>query len=360
MTFDASDLRGREWDDGIDATVRFAVVGLGGFAREVALPALAGADYCEPTVLVSGSPDVADDLASDYDARVVDYEGYEDGVADEEYDAVYVATPNALHRDHVEAAAALGKDVVCEKPLAATADDAAATVEACREADVRLMTAYRMQLDPVVRHLRDAHAGLVGDTVQLSGDFSDPAIDESSGPDQWRLDGELAGGGALMDLGVYLLNTARFLLDADPVAASAETSGDGPFDEVEEHVAFQLSFPDDVTASFTANYSGYPDDRLTIDGAEGRLELADAFQPRRSRHVTLETAELRHEVDTPRNDEMRAQFDYFAHALRTGGEIDPDGRDGLRDVRAMEAIYEAAETGRRVEIDYEERFADEI
>ena len=143
----------RDWDTRPDGTVRLAVVGVGGFARGVVLPSIADADYVEPTVLVSGSPDT-EAVAEDRGCDLIGYDAYADGALADAYDAVYVATPNALHLPHAETAAGLGKAVICEKPLEATAGRAERLVAACDDAGVTLMTAYRMQTDPVMRRLR--------------------------------------------------------------------------------------------------------------------------------------------------------------------------------------------------------------
>lgn len=351
MRLDAfEDLAHRDWDTGAGGTVRFAVVGLGGFARNVALPALADADYCEATALVTGSPDVGERVAADVGTEaVLPYDEYAGGEAASAYDAVYVATPNALHPDHAVAAAELGKDVLCEKPLAATVEGAARIVEACDDAGVRLMTAYRMQAHPVVRRMRAfVEGGGIGDPVQLHGGFVFPVLSGSRGPDHWRLDPDLAGGGALVDVGVYPLNTARYLLDGEPTAVQAFSTGEGPFEAVDERVAFDLRFGERTTASFTASFSGHADSRLSVVGEAGRLSLANAFSPGAERRLVVETADSRATFDCPVVDEVREEFDYFAHAALTGGEIEPDGADGLRDVELMARTYEAAASGGRV------------
>ncbi|KTG10303.1 oxidoreductase [Haloprofundus marisrubri] len=345
----------RDWDSGADGTVRFAIVGVGGFARKAALPALADADYAEATVLVTSSPEKVEDAAENHDIdHVLTYDEYHDGAATDAYDAVYVVTPNALHPEAIETAAEHDKAVLSEKPLAATVEGAERAVDACESADVPLMTAYRMQFDPVVRRLREyIRDGGIGDTLQLDGGFAFDVMGGSRGPDQWRLDAELAGGGALMDVGVYPLNTARYLVDADPVAVTATMRGEGVFADVDEHIAFQLEFPDGVTASFTAGFSGYTKSHLSIRGTEGHVELSgSAFGTEDPRRVTVHRNRVRTVVDGPGTSEIREEFDYFAHAVLTGEEIGPDGEEGLRDVRVTTAAYEAAETGERVEIRY--------
>ena len=133
--------------------IRIAVIGLGWFARDRALPAIENATLCEATVLVSGSPEKALAVADQFEAdHVITYDEFHEGRVVDAYDAVYVATPNALHLEYAETAASLGKHVLVEKPLETTVERAERLVDACDRAGVTLMTAYRLQLEPTVRH----------------------------------------------------------------------------------------------------------------------------------------------------------------------------------------------------------------
>jgi predicted dehydrogenase len=340
----------RDWDTHPDGQVRMAVVGLGNYGRTVSVPAIERSDYCAFTVGVSGTPETRRAVADEYGVRTVDYEAYAEGVATDAYDAVYVATPNRLHLPHVETAASHGKAVICEKPLEVSADRARRLVETCEDATVTLMTAYRMQTDPVVRRLREAvAAGDLGTVTRAFGTFSYDVLGGSRGPDQWRLDADLAGGGALMDVGVYPLNTTRYLLDVDPVAVQGETRQSGPVDEVDEHVDFQVQFPDTV-GNFAATLTGRSKAVLALHGTAGTVRLREAFQPRRERTLVVETDAGRAVFEAVGLDETREEFDYFAHCLLTGESPEPDGRDGLADVETMLAVYEAAQSGRRVPV----------
>jgi len=348
-----------------DVTTRIATVGCGNYARSVSIPAMKRGEYAAPTVVVSGDPEKRARLADEFGVTAIGYDEYDAGVASDEYDAVYVATPNRLHLPHVETAADHGKHVVCEKPLEATVERAERLVAACDDAGVRLMTAYRMQTDPVMRRLREfVAAGGIGDLQRASGDFTFPVLGGDAGPDQWRLDGRLAGGGALYDVGVYPLNTARFLAGDDPVAVSATTrSPDPAFDEVDQHVDFRVEFGaadgvgdgdadgiDGWIGNFSASFSGHPNTSLELLGSDGRVAVRSAFQPGADREVTVETGEGTVELADAGADETVEEFDYFAHAAATGGDIDPDGTDGLVDMRALAAAQESARTGRRVEL----------
>ncbi|MEF8780054.1 MAG: D-xylose 1-dehydrogenase Gfo6 [Haloferacaceae archaeon] len=343
----------RDWDADPDGRVRMAVVGLGNYARNVSLPAIARSDYCVPTVVVSGTESSRVETAREYDAVGLTYAEYAEGVAADEYDAVYVATPNRKHLPHVETAAEHGKDVISEKPLEATAERARRTVHVCEDAGVTLMTAYRMQADPAVRRFREfLRTGGIGDPIRLFGNFSFDVLGGSRGPDQWRLDAELAGGGALMDVGVYPLNTARFLLDADPVSVWGSTRSGDPFGDVDEHVDFGVQFPG-AMGNFAASFSGHSNATLSVLGTGGRVALENAFGVEADRRLRVETYGRTVELEGFGRDETVEEFDYFAHCLLTGDRPEPDGRDGLVDVETAMAVYEAAEKRRVVTVDDE-------
>ncbi|MFB6135908.1 MAG: D-xylose 1-dehydrogenase Gfo6 [Halobacteriaceae archaeon] len=343
----------RDWDTGPTGTVRLAVVGLGWFARDEALPSLPACDYVDATATVSGSKEKARAVAEEADADVaLTYEEFHEGVHADAYDAVYVATPNALHLPHVEAAADLGKHVIVEKPLEASADRAAAVVDACESAGVTLMTAYRLQTHPLHRRLRDLLAdGFVGDVAQVEGAFTFPMLAGGGDPDQWRLDADLAGGGSLYDVGVYPLNTTRFLLDRDPVAVRGTLSSPHEgFEGVDEHAAFVLEFEDGAQAVCRSSYGAYGENATTVAGDEGSIRVEDAYG-----HLTDRTVVLERDGRTVRHEDLYAnelteQFDYFAHAVLTDATPEPDGADGRFDVRVLEAVRESAASGGRVEL----------
>ena len=346
--------RRRDWErETPDGTVRLAVVGVGGFARERALPGIEAGEYCETTLLVSGSTERTRAVAEEFDVpNVVDYDDFLDGAFAEAYDAVYVATPNALHGRYATAAAERGKHVICEKPLETTTDRARSVVDACEAAGVTLMTAYRLQAEPTVRRTRELiRADDIGDVVQVHGRFSNPLL-ANADPSTWRLDADLAGGGALVDLGVYPLNTTRFVLDEDPISISALTrSSGGPFDEVDEHVTFDLEFRTDAVASCSASFNAHAASRLDIIGTDGLISISAPFGGVVPQDLVVETGEMCMEYTGPPTDEVREEFDYFGYCVLTETTPGPDGWDGLEDVRIIEAAYEAAESGRLVSLE---------
>ncbi|WP_435102907.1 D-xylose 1-dehydrogenase Gfo6 [Halarchaeum sp. P4] len=347
----------RDWDDGADGTLRIALVGLGWFARDEALPAIADCDYADVTATVSGSAEKAREVADEAKAdTALTYDEFHAGDGADAYDAVYVATPNALHLEYVETAADLDKDVICEKPMEATVERAEAMVEACEDADVTLMVAYRMQTDPVIRRVRElVDDGFVGDVTQATGAFTFPMFaGDGADPDQWRLDPELAGGGSLYDIGVYPLNTLRFVLDADPTSVQASlTSPDEQFDGpvIDEHAAFLLEFDGGAQALCRSSYGSFGESSLRVDGNEGSIRVENAFNPGAERTVVLERGGRRSRHDGLGSNELTEQFDYFAYCCLTGETPTADGEHGLRDMYALKGVQTSAADGRRVTLD---------
>lgn len=363
----------RDWQtETFEESLRFAVVGLGGFATGDALPALAAADFCDPTVAVSGSPEKAATVAEEFGLdRTVSYDEFHDGVAAEQYDAVYVCTPHATHGDFVESAAERGTPVVCEKPLAATAEGARAVAETVEEAGIPFMVAYRMQFGPATRRMREAVAsGAIGDPVHVHANFSFPLYDDPDADhDVWRLDESVSGGMALVDVGLYPLNTTRFLLDADPDRVYARTRSEhAAYADVDEHVAFHLEFPGvdtgtdqssrtdarsaPVDAVCTAGAQTFDTNHLRITGTEGEIVAEPYFHEGRQMAVEFRGEGFTERFEFEDTDRVREQFDYFAHQVLAGEPIGPDAEHGRRDMEAVAALYDSAERGEAVVLAY--------
>ena len=341
----------RDWQtlppDDVDDPVRVAVVGLGWFAREWALPGIARSAFTEATVVTDIDPDAVASAAADRDVHGVTPETFRNGDAADEYDAVYVATPNATHLEYVAAAADQGKAVLCEKPLEATVDRARRLVAACDDAGVPLMVGYRMQTDPAARRLRDlVDAGVAGDVIHVHATMSQTMLGELGGDhDQWRLDPELSGGCAVMDIGIYPLNTIRFALGADPIRVSGRTRTDhDAFAGVDEHATYRLEFPGGVDALCTVSQNAQHASRLELAGTDARLILDPAFYEREDRGFAVVRDGTRVDVDFEQVHQVEEEFAYFGHQLLTGEPFSPDGDHALVDMRALDAIYESAAT----------------
>lgn len=345
-------LEQRDWQTATDGVVRFAVIGLGWWTVDKAIPALADVETCETTVAVSGSKSKAEQVATDHESieQGITYDEFHDGVAAEAYDAVYVCSPNALHLQYAETAAEFGKAVLCEKPMEASVERAEQLVDACE--DVPLMIGYRMQTAPEIRRARELiREGAIGRPVYALGNNSQRLLDIDDDYDQWRLTPDLVGRGvSVTDIGIYPLNTARFLLDADPVSAQAfMDSQHEAFDDVpDERAAFTLALDDGTYVACTASQHAQSSTSLRIIGTEGELYVEPAFHM--ETEIRLTRGSTTADLSTPQGNQMEELFAYFADGVISGEPIGPDGEHALRDLRAIEAIYDAAESGERTKI----------
>ncbi|WP_416841776.1 D-xylose 1-dehydrogenase Gfo6 [Haloferax sp. DFSO52] len=351
-----TDYERQDWKTAAEGTVRFALIGLGWWTTDLAMPAIEAAEHCETTVLVSSSSEKAGRIADNHDVpNAITYDEYHEGAASDEYDAVYVCTPNAFHLDYAETAAEFGKAVLCEKPMEATVQRAERLVDACEENDVPLMVAYRMHTDPAVRRARELiRDGFIGEPVSVYGNNSQPILEMIPDPNQWRLNPDLTGyGSSVMDLGIYSINTTRFLLDADPVAVHARmTSSHEAFSDVpDERSSAMFRFEDDVHMTTTSSQNAQDDTHLKITGTDGQIELTPAFHGTCTLHLSRGELNVTVEhdgIDAQR--EMREEFEYFANRVLSGEEIYADGDHGLTDMRILAAMYESAERDELVEL----------
>ena len=337
-----------------DQRVGFAVLGLGRLALEEILPAFGLTKRARLVALVSGTPDKARLVARQHGVAPEAVYGYGDWdriKADPAIQAVYIVTPNGLHREATLAAAAAGKHVLCEKPMATNSADCQAMIDACAAAGRHLMIAYRCQYEPFNRAVqamvRDKRYGaaLLYDAVNTQN---------MAAPAQWRFDKALAGGGALPDIGLYCLNGIRFLTGEEPLEVwgrTYSTPGDERFRQVEEQVSFTLRFPSGLVAQCAASYGLHENRRLGIGMPGAAIAFDNAFAYTGHR-LQVAHRDGQDEAVVDRRIGAKNQFaleiDHMADCVATGRKPRTPGEEGLADQRIMEAIYRSAETGQPV------------
>jgi xylose dehydrogenase (NAD/NADP) len=345
----------RDWQTTTRGTVRLAVIGLGWWTVDRTIPAIGESELCEVTVAVSGSADKATEVADQFEtiSHAITYEAFHDGDARDAYDAIYICSPNALHLPYAETAADLGKAIFCEKPMEASVGRAEQMTAVAEDAEVPLLIGYRMHTEPAIRRARELiRDGAVGQPVQALGNNSQSLLAINADPEQWRLDTALAGlGTSVTDIGIYPLNTVRFLLDADPVAATATMDSDHEAfaDMPDERAAFTLSMDDGTLVACTTSQNAQSSTSLRIIGTEGEIHIEPAFHM--ETELQLVRGEATVDLSTPQVNQMTEILTYFADRVLSGESIGPDGRHGLVDMRTIEAIYEAAESGATIEIE---------
>lgn len=326
--------------------VGFALVGLGSYALNQIAPNLADTQRACLAGLVSGNPDKAQEVARAYgidQQHVYSYDTFDQIADDDAIDVAYIILPNALHREWTERAFAAGKHVLCEKPMAGTAEACESMIEAGQQAGKKLMIGYRAQYDPYnLRAIEAVQSGEIGAPQLVVGTHGF----RLGSADQWRAKEELAAGGSLYDIGIYSLNGARYLLGEEPVSIQAryrEGSGN-PDITVEEGVEWIMDFPSKAVANCSSSYMVGSANQIHVEGTEGEVRL-DPATSYYARNLYIDNEAGRQEVVIPNTNQFAAMLDEMAAAVQEDRTPKTPGEEGLRDVRIMQAIYEAAETG---------------
>jgi len=328
--------------------VRYAVIGLGHIAQRAVLPAFAHAENSELVALVTGSPDKDGQLSRRYRVNAYTYDNLENAIDREKVDAVYIATPNSLHREHTERAARSGSHVLCEKPMAASERDCEAMIDVTHQNKVKLMIAYRLHFHDANLHAVEvARSGVLGDLRYFTSVFG-IRVDG----DNIRLKKDL-GGGTLFDIGIYCINAARYLFRSEPVEVTSLTAKNAEkrFSEVEEMCGAIMRFPQERLAIFTCSFGSAKIGYYSLVGTKGHLRLENAYEYRDEAKcmLTIE-GERTEKVFTP-NDQFASELIYFSDCILNDRAPEPSGQEGLADVRAINAIYESSRTGRTVQVE---------
>lgn len=328
-------------------TIRYAVIGLGHIAQVAVLPAFAHTKNSALAALVSGDPEKLEQLGRKYDvAATYLYDDLDQCLHSPEVDAVYVALPNELHYECCLRAAAAGKHILCEKPLAVTVHDAEEMLAAAERNGVKLMTAYRLHFEPANLAAIDAvRSGKIGEVRYFSSTFSYQVTD----PHNIRLRAE-RGGGPLYDIGVYCVNAARYLLGDEPeeVMAFAANSGDRRFKEVEESAAALLKFPGGRLASFVVSFGAAESARYEIVGTKGSIALDPAYEYSMALEATFKRGEKEREKKFPHTDQFAGEIEEFSRVILRDREPEPNAREGIADLRIVAALLDSAASGRAV------------
>lgn len=324
----------------------WCIVGLGVISMEHFMPALTSSKTGKITALVSGHREKAEKQAAMYNVpspSIYSYDNFDDIRNNKEIDAVYIALPNSMHAEYTIRAAKAGKHVLCEKPMATSIADCKAMIEACQKHHVRLMIAYRCQYNTLhLKAMELVRSGQIGQVQAIEAAFG---FNIKQG--QWRLNKKMAGGGPLMDVGIYCLNASRYLTGEEPDDIKANSSvidHDGRFNEVEENDGWTLKFPSGILASCNTTYGGDGMNFFRVHGSKGMVEMDPAFNYD-GMHLRAHLADGQ-TIDQPEEQHDPIDFtreaDYFANCVWNNQEPKTDGQEGLRDISLMSQIYQSA------------------
>ena len=327
----------------------FAPVGLGTISG-IFMRAAAPSQIIKITGLVTGHPDTkGKQIGQKYnvpDSSVYTYDTFEHIRDNKDIDAVYIGLPNSMHCDYTVRAAEAGKHVLCEKPMAISSAECRKMIDACKRANVKLMIGYRVHYDPIHQQaLELVRSGAIGELQAFEGSFG-----FNAGPNQWRLTRKYAGGGSLMDVGIYPLNEARWFVGEEPISFTAIPSTkdhtSGRFAEMEQTLDFSVKFPSGVVGTFASSYGADMPGFIRIHGDRGSLQISPAYNYG-GVHLTSLSGRQRVDASSPQGDDVyqfRLEGEHFAHCVRTNTTPSTPGEEGLKDLLVMESIYKAAGT----------------
>lgn len=325
-----------------------ALVGLGYYSRDLLAPALQETEHAYLAGIVTGTPEKAKTWREQYkipEKNIYNYDNF-DRIADNpDIDVVYIVLPNSMHKEYTIRAAKAGKHVFCEKPMAVTASDCQEMIDACRNNDVKLAIGYRMQHEPhtreLMRYAKEQTFGAIRMITAGAGwRWGDPG-------DHWKSK-KAYGGGAMMDMGVYSLQAARYCTGEEPVAVAAQQYIRRPeaFDGVDEFTSFQLKFPSGILANLHTSL-GVQMNYLQVSADHGwyRVDPFSAYSG-----VTVESS--KGPISLVAGNQQARQMDDDCLAIINGKDMMVPGEEGLRDIKIVEAIRQSvAEGGRWIELD---------
>lgn len=329
--------------------IGYAAIGLGRISK-LFMAGVQNSSNSRITALVSGHPAKAEMYAEQYGipkSSIYNYENMDELKHNKDVQATYIGLPNSMHAEYTIRSAKAGKNVLCEKPMAVSVAECEAMIAACKQANVKLMIAYRLHYEPsnlrAVQLIRDGSIGKV-QSIQATYGFN-------CGAGEWRLDKAMAGGGPLMDVGIYCLNATRYLTGEEPVEFSAyaySDPNDPRFRTVEENLNWVTKFPSGILASCNTTYGGMMDGYFHVVGAHGWVEMKPAYNydGLHLRAASFKPGEKPQILDEPSADKNPIHFtreaDHFSQCILQNKESTSPGEEGLRDMKYIAEIYRSA------------------
>ncbi|MEO5893415.1 MAG: Gfo/Idh/MocA family oxidoreductase [Ferruginibacter sp.] len=328
--------------------LNIALCGLGRYAGYLA-EGLEITTCCRLAGIVTGTPEKAVTWGKKYNIpgkNIYNYQNFDEIVNNKDIDLVYVVLPNALHKEYVIRAAEAGKHVIVEKPMAITAADCQEMIDACKKAKVQLAVGYRLHYEPHHLEIKRLGQQKVFGQVRLIEVSLGYRLDGQN-PADWHLKKAISGGGPLMNLGVYCVQSSRYVLGEEPTSVTAQfapVTNQQLFSEVEEAITWQLNFPSGAVCTSTTSYTSNID-RFYASADQGFFELSPAVSYGPFRGKTSKG-----EINFPDTNQQAVQLDEIGKVLLQNEQLPGHitGEEGLKDMKILQAIYKAAGTGGRV------------
>ncbi len=325
--------------------IRYAIVGLGDIAQEDMMPGVQHTGNSVTTALITSDPLKAKVLGEKYDVNnTFSYEQFEQALGSGSFDAIYLATPNWRHAEFIVPALKAGIHVLVEKPLEVSTQKCQEILEAEKNSTAKLMVAYRLHFEPATLDtIEKIRSGELGTVHLFSSNFA-----QMVDPTNHRAhNGNLAG--PVFDMGPYPVNAARYVFGDEPtevVSAVASKHAESGFDQsFADTVAITLRFPGERLAQFNVSYYGNPTNSLLAIGTKGSVQLDPAYMFGKSLQQVTAIGEKKTEETFKNTDHFGGEMQYFSNCILQNIDPEPDGEEGFADVRVLEGILQAIESG---------------
>ncbi|MGN6639645.1 MAG: Gfo/Idh/MocA family protein [Mucilaginibacter sp.] len=330
-----------------DKKLGIALVGLGSYATGQLAPALQHTQTCYLAGIVTGHPAKAETWKKQYnipDKNIYNYQTFDQIRNNPDIDIIYVVLPVSMHKEYTIRAAQAGKHVICEKPMALNAQECREMIAACEKANRLLSIGYRLHFEPhnlEVMRLGQKHVYGKVTSIDTGNGFT-----YRGDPNAWRLKKAMAGGGGLMDMGIYSIQGTRYTLGQEPIAVKATQEKTRPdfFKEVDETVFWELEFPGGFVAQGKSSYN-HDWSYLHVEAEHGKFGLEPAFG-----YGELDGYNAKGPMKLPNNIQQAAQMDDFAECVRQNKRSRVPGEEGLKDMKIVDAIYRSLDSGKKERI----------
>lgn len=325
--------------------VRYGIVALGDIAQEAMLPGVAHTGNSEVTALVTGDPVKAREVGRQYGVEhTYDYGQFDEMLRSGHVDAIYLATPNWQHAEFIIPALRAGIHVLAEKPLEVSTAKCREILDAARGSKAKLMVAYRLHFEPATLATIDlVRSGKLGDVHLFTSSFA-----QMVDPQNHRAkNGDLAG--PVLDMGPYPINAARYIFGAEPeevvsaVGTRHPEAGLGDFDDT---VAVTLRFPGGRLAQFVLSYFANAIDSYVVVGTKGSVQVNPGFTYGKPLEQQVTIGKSKGSESFKATDQFGGELKYFSDCILGDRDPEPDGEEGYADVRVLEGVLRALDTGK--------------
>jgi predicted dehydrogenase len=332
--------------NGSHKRVRYALLALGNIAQVAVLPGFLNATTnSELVAFISHDPKKMKALSKKYNVQqCYSYGQYDECLRSGKIDAVYIALPNHMHREFTVRAAEAGIHILSEKPLAMDECECKEMIRACEENDVKLMTAYRLHFERAnLEAIQIVQSGKIGEARYFNSTFS-MQVKEGIRTSREH------GGGTLYDIGIYCINAARYLFQADPqnVFAFSTMGKDKRFQEVDEMTAATLRFPGKRFASFTCSFGAADTAAYEVIGTKGTLRVTQAYEFTEPMKMEVTVGGKTMRRTFAKRDQFGPEIIYFSDCILNDRSPEPSGCEGLVDVHVIRSLYESARKGKAI------------